>query len=174
MGKILVVLLCISAGFLGACNKSGSGSSSGTVVYEDQVTAAGVTMQWNSEGSDLAVTLTAQTAGWVAVGFSPTVGMQDANIIIGYVSGGTPSVRDDYGVGVNAHSPDTTGHVTVITGTETGGVTQIKFRIPLDSGDAQDRPLAIGSVYKTLLAYGSADNFTLQHANRALVNIRIK
>src|SRR3989339_766273 len=160
MGKVLVVLLCISTGLLGACNKSNSSSSSAPTVYEDQVTAAGVTMQWNVAGSDLAVTLTAQTAGWVAVGFSPSVGMQDANIIIGYISGGSGFIRDEYGSGVNTHSPDSTNNVTVITGTETGGMTQIKFTLPLDSGDAQDRPLAIGSVYKILLAYGNADNFT--------------
>jgi hypothetical protein len=34
--------------------------------------------------------------------------------------------------------------------------------------------LAVGSVYKALLAYGNADNFTLQHTNRALINIKIK
>ena len=57
MGKLLLVLLCISTGLLSACNKSSSGNSSAATAAEDQVTAAGVTMQWNVAGSDLAVTV---------------------------------------------------------------------------------------------------------------------
>lgn len=71
--------------------------------------------------------------------------MQDANIIIGYVSGSDVFIRDDYGSGPTAHQADTAGGGTEDLsdpgGTESGGVTEISFRIPLDSGDPRDRSL---------------------------------
>ncbi len=144
-----------------------------------QTSAGGVTLKWKVEGSNLSVKVSASTTGWVAVGFDPTSRMQNANIIIGYVSGSSVSIRDDYGSGPTAHQADTNGggtdDVTEKGGTQTGEVTEITFSIPLDSGDSRDRPLVEGNTYTVILARGpnGADIFTMQHGARASATITL-
>jgi len=160
---------------IGACNRNGEASNPiPAAPAENQVTAAGVTMQWSVIESDLSVKLSASTAGWVAVGFKPSVGMKDANIIIGYVSNGNVFIRDDCGSGMMTHEADAIDNVTAKSGTEANGVTEINFKMPLDSGDPQDQVLVVGNTYNVILAQGGADNFTLRHSDRALVSIKIK
>jgi hypothetical protein len=152
----------------GCGNPAGpSGTPDGWMEY----TLEGYTLQWLVEDStgSLRVRMTAPTTGWVAVGFDPVSFMQDANLIIGFVEGGAPQVRDDFGTGLTSHEADTTlggtDDVELIGGSETSGETQIEFRIPLDSGDAFDRVLANGTTYMVILAHGAdgADDFTSQH-----------
>lgn len=130
-------------------------------------TVEGFTIAWLADDSTLAVELTAGTAGWVAVGFDPEFMMQDANIIIGYVAGGTATVRDDWGTGPTSHGADTvlggTDDVTEPGGQESGGSTTVTFTIPLDSGDGYDRVLEHGSTISVILARGSQDDFDVQH-----------
>ncbi|MBI4833327.1 MAG: DOMON domain-containing protein [Planctomycetes bacterium] len=178
MKKIVLALFClaimaINNGF--SCNthdEQVSSGSSGAAV--GQVTAAGVTMKWSVVGTDLSVTLSAQTAGWVAVGFNPTNRHQGANIIIGYVSGGVAFIEDNFGNGPTTHVTDGIQNVTEKTGTEAGGITEISFKIPLNSGDAQDQPLVVGTNCTIILAYGPADNFTTQHTSMGTALIRIQ
>jgi hypothetical protein len=174
---ILIIAMLVEAALIMGlkCNTyDKQTASSGSSVAIGQVTAGGVTMKWNVVGTDLAVTLTAHTAGWVSVGFKPTVGMQNANIIIGYISGGTVFVQDNFGNSPSTHIRDTTQNVTNISGTETGGVTQISFQIPLDSGDSQDRVLVIGSTVNIILAYGPGNDFTSMHTSAGAANIKIE
>ncbi len=144
-----------------------------------EVTYTDVTFQWKVVGVDLEVILSAPTAGWVAVGFDPTTRMKDANIIIGYVSGGVATVRDDYAHLATDHQADTAAgaggvdNLTAVSGTESGGVTEIRFTIPLNSGDIRDRPLTQGNPHKVILAYGAKDNFVLKHAKRGSMTITL-
>jgi hypothetical protein len=133
----------------------------------------GFTFEWLVEDStgSLRVRMTAPTTGWVAVGFDPTSFMMDADLIIGFVEGGTPQVRDDYGTGLTSHVaditlPDGTADAELITGSESSGETSIEFRIPLDSGDAYDKVIADGTTHTVIFAHGAdgADDFTSQHA----------
>ncbi len=140
----------------------------------------GFTLRWATTGAnELAVELSAPTTGWVAVGFDPDSMMLGANIIIGYVSGGTAFLRDDYGWQPTSHRDDTllggTSDVTIDGGSESGGITEIMFSIPLDSGDPYDKPLFVGSGYTILLARGpnGADNFTTQHEFMTMTGIVI-
>ena len=127
------------------------------------------------EGQNLHVIVSAETKGWVAVGFNPTNKMKDANIIIGYVKNGKLSIRDDYGVSVMSHKADTTlkGKNSILksAGKEQNGITTLEFTIPLSSGDSFDRKLIAGNKYRVLLAYGKRDNFTSYHKYRAAVEI---
>jgi len=168
---VLLILLVIT------CNTFEGQKSSGSSAV-NEVTAAGVTMQWRVEGSNLAVTLTAATTGWVAVGFNPTMAMQGANIIIGEVHNNIVTIEDDFGTGPNDHNADTalggTDNVINLGGSETNGVTEIRFKIPLDSGDPNDRPLAIGNTYKIMLARALVDFLTTQHAARDYAFIKIQ
>jgi hypothetical protein len=58
-------------------------------------------------------------------------------------------------------------------GREEGGTTTIEFQIPLDSGDANDKPLSPGSTYPVLLAWGTVDEFQVYHAARGLSEITL-
>ncbi|UCH77889.1 MAG: DOMON domain-containing protein [Candidatus Coatesbacteria bacterium] len=172
--------LVIAAGLamalaFGACNTADDEPS----PTGPPITVDGITLTWQPEGANLHVTVKAPTTGWVAVGFDPTVGMKDANLILGYVAGGTVSTRDDFGTAATAHDADTnlggTDNVLNPAGKEEAGSTEISFTIPLDSGDAYDRVLVVGRTYKVLLAYGpnGADDFAIKHATRVAANITI-
>jgi hypothetical protein len=143
------------------------------------VTVDGITLTWQPEGVNLHVTLKAPTTGWVAVGFDPSLGMKDANLILAYVAGSNVVARDDFGTAATAHDADTnlggTDNVLNPAGKEEAGATEISFTIPLDSGDAYDRKLVVGQTYRVLLAYGpnGADDFTIKHATRVAANITI-
>jgi len=119
--------------------------------------------------STLRLKLTAQTTGWVAVGIEPTQGMNESNLIIGYVSGGSASIRDDFGTGMFTHASDVSlggsDDIEVISGSEADGETIIEFRIPLDSGDQYDKVLVDGETYDVIFAFGAdgADDYTSSH-----------
>lgn len=165
-GAILMLLP-----FCGGDNGNGNGN--------DQVSSQGMTLKWVLEGSSLNVTLSAPTTGWVAAGFDPTSRMQNANIIIGYVESGSVYVRDDFGTGIASHASDESlggvDNVTNVSGSEAGGVTEISFTIPLDSGDGYDRVLQAGNAYPVLLAHGldGSDEFSAYHAVRTSVEINL-
>jgi hypothetical protein len=181
-GRWLILVLCLGLLACCACGSDNGGTGTGGGTDDDgfsQVTAAGVTLKWKVQDSTLMVKVSASTTGWVAVGFDPTNRMQNANLIIGYVSGGDAFIRDDYGSALTSHESDVSGggsdDVTDKGGTETGGVTEITFSIPLDSGDTRDRPLAEGNTYGVILSRGpnGADDHTTQHAARAATTITL-
>lgn len=137
-----------------------------------EYTLDGFTFEWKVEDSTgtIRIKLTAPTTGWLAVGFDPTSFMNEADLLIGFVSGGTAQARDDYGTGSVTHESDLvlggTDDLELITGSETAGETVLEFRIPLNSGDAYDKVLAAGTTYTVIFAYGEngADDFTSGHA----------
>lgn len=145
------------------------------------VSASGVTLKYrvNAPGTNLECDLSGTTTGWIAVGFNPTDVMRNGNILIGYVSGGTPQIRDDWGTTSTVHVSDTSlggvSNVTLVSGSETGGVTSLVFNIPLSSGDQYDRAMAIGQSYPIILARGAngADNYTGMHSGAGFANISI-
>ena len=171
--KLLAVVGLSIMFFIGCNGENGNGSDD----YNTK-TVNNITLQWKTDTlGNLLVKVSATTVGWVAVGFDPTAGMQDANIIIGYVLNDTAHIRDDFGTGLHAHVADTTiggtDDVSDKAGTETGGVTEISFTIPLDSGDSRDRVLEVGQSYPVILAWGTDDAFDLPHTVRVMTTIDI-
>lgn len=164
---------------LTACDTfSDEPNGNGTNGDYQTVTVDNITLQWRTDTlGNLDIIVSAPTTGWVSVGFDPTIGMQDANIIIGYVIGDTAYTRDDYGAGLNTHESDIDGggedNILELGGTETTGTTEVSFLIPLDSGDIRDRVLVIGNTYDVILAYGedNADDFDSYHQARTTTQI---
>jgi len=104
--------------------------------------------------------------------------MEGANYIIGYVEEGKGYIRDDYGNGTTSHIADTDrggrDDITAFAGAEWPDQTILEFTIPLDSGDAMDKPLVPGSTYTVLLAYHDLqDGFALRHSRRGLGEIQL-
>lgn len=175
-------LLCCTVIFLATCDTRAEEeqTGNGAVIDYDSVTVLDITLKWKTDTLGmLHIIMSAPTTGWVSVGFDPTVGMQDANIVIGYVSNNDVFTRDDYGTIPTAHASDVSGggedNVTDVSGTEAGAMTEISFTIPLDSGDARDRLLTQGVPYTVILAYGDdgVDDFDTQHKIRTSANIEL-
>ncbi|MEN8208687.1 MAG: DOMON domain-containing protein [Candidatus Fermentibacteria bacterium] len=168
---ISVVLL--AAVVLASCGSDVTGPSEGEGDWLEY-TVDDFTFEWLVEDSlnTIRIKITAPTTGWAAVGFDPALVMNEANLIIGYVSGGSVNIRDDYGTGQFSHDADTnlggSDDVETISGSEseTNVETTLEFRIPLDSGDQYDKALVDGNTYTFIFAYGNndADDYTSAHA----------
>jgi len=139
--------------------------------------AAGVTLKYKVSDTDLHCILSADNTGWLAVGFNPTTAMKDANFLIGYVSGNSVQVRDDWGSAATEHVSDVslggTTDLEVIDGSEASGKTTIEFKIPLNSGDQYDRILQVNTSYTVILAQGDTDNFTSYHSAASITEITL-
>jgi hypothetical protein len=159
------------------------GTIDGTVnpgEYPGLVTSVGVSLYFRVEGDDLVAALTAPTTGWVSVGFDPEDGMAGADYVFGYVAEGETVAYDMYGTkpgGPDSHPPDTdlggTDDLLELAGSEVDGTTTIEFRIPLDSGDAYDKPLGPGQTYVVLLAMGADDDVDSYHTARGETSITL-
>jgi len=179
---LLIVIVIIGVFSVVSCDtREKEQNGNGTVNDYDSVTVQQITLKWKTDTLGmLHIIVSAPTTGWVSVGFDPTAGMQDANIIIGYVTSGGAFARDDYGTTPTAHASDMSGggenNITNASGNEAEGSTEITFTIPLDSGDARDRPLTQGNTYTVILAYGAdgVDDFDTRHAVRTSTRIDIQ
>ncbi len=171
----LLLLLLVSFITAPGCQDGGSRPVGLSIVGFNSVNSMGITFRWKVDGALLRVNVVAPTRGWVGVGFAPSVRMQDANIIIGYVVGDKAYVSDEYGSGPTLHQPDVyaggTNDIIGAAGREYQGNTEISFAIPLDSGDLKDRRILPGRNQTVMLAYGpdTSDEFTTQHATRTQV-----
>ena len=175
-------LCLIAVIFTAGCGSDASGESipdrteSGS---NSEITVDDVFLSWVLSDSDIEITVSAPTTGWVAVGFEPTAAMKDADIIIGFVSADGVFIRDDWGDGFTSHRADTelggADNVTLISGNEEDGATRLIFSIPLSSGDQYDKHLETGTTYKVLLAYGQedADNYQGYHAWAKTVELEL-
>ena len=165
------ILAVVTVLFGAGCGTDATGPTETPDGWKEY-TVDGFTVQWLVEDSlsSIRIKVSAPTTGWVAVGFDPTSMMTDANLLIGYVDGGTAYARDDFGTGQTTHSADVdlggTDNVQLLSGSEASGTTEIDLRIPLDSGDAYDKALVQGNTYTVILARGAdgADDFTSHHA----------
>ncbi len=162
----IVMLLCMAA------------INTQAAEYTHEVKSKKIAFAWKVDGNKLAVKLTAETDGWVGIGFNPTSEMKGANFILGYVKNGVAEVEDDFGTDENLHNPDTklggTSDVTLVGGTETGGVTTIEFTIPLNASDKNDTKIDVNGDTTVLLAYGAGrDSFMSRHTYRTTVKVNL-
>lgn len=146
--------------------------------YDHTVEAQDMSFSWKIDGDKLAGKVAAKTDSWVGVGFNPSQKMKDANYVIGYVKDGQVTIADEFGTTATGHkSDDDAGgksDVTVVGGTEEGGMTTIEFIIPLDSGDEKDGKLTADGDTVVLLAYGAGrDSFKSKHKFRTTVSVNL-
>lgn len=142
----------------------------GSAEYAQEKSVGQFAVWWNNDAEHLYVAILAPTTGWVGIGLDPVNRMQGADYIIAAVIENEPVIWDAFGmapVGPN-HPEDTalggTMDVVAFTATEEGGKTLVEFQIPLDSGDAYDKPLVPGETYPAIVAYSNGDAFTAPHA----------
>lgn len=141
------------------------------LTAQESTEIAGVTLEWERSGDQLIMTISAETEGWIAVGFDPEKKMRGANILIGYVDeDGSVILEDHYGHSQFNHRSDESlggsSDVQILEGSETNGVSTIRFSIPLNSGDEYDKVLVPGQEHKVITAWGQGDRMTVRHNGR--------
>ncbi|MDK9707517.1 MAG: DOMON domain-containing protein [Desulforhopalus sp.] len=146
--------------------------------YDHEVKEKKITFAWKVDGDKLAVKLAAETDGWVGVGFNPSKDMKDANFILGYVKDGEAKIIDEFGDSEYTHASDEkaggTSDVTLVGGTEAGGITTLEFTLPLKSADKHDGVIQTGGDTVVLLAYGAGrDSFKSKHTYRSALKINL-
>jgi hypothetical protein len=146
--------------------------------YDFEVKDKKISFAWKVDGDKLAVKLVAETDGWVGIGFNPSKDMKDANFILGYVKDGETKIVDEFGDSETSHSPDDklggTSDVTLLGGTETGGITTVEFTIPLKSVDKNDSVINVNGDTVVLLAYGGGrDSFKTKHTYRTALKVNL-
>lgn len=169
-----VAVLSLLALFTACENNPFNPDGWNTESHEDFV------LKWRVQGSELEVELSGPSTGWIAAGFGGTYMMHDSNIIIGYVSGSSASIRDDFGITSDTHVSDTDlqggeQNVSDKSGSEDSETTTICFTIPLDSGDLYDNALSEGYSYNVVFACSEdgADNFTSDYTIITNTSIKI-
>lgn len=153
-------------------------SASFASTYQHTLEVEKMSFSWSVNGDQLAVKLSGPTTGWVAVGFNPSRMMKDANIIIGYVKKGKVKIKDEFGTSGTQHKSDTKvggqDNVTVVGGSEEGGVTTIEFSIPLNSGDKKDGVIDPNADTVVIIAYGTErDSFKTKHTFRDTLKVNL-
>lgn len=146
--------------------------------YDHEVKDKKISFAWKVDGDRLAVKLSAETDGWVGIGFNPGKEMKDANFILAYVKDGETKISDEFGDSETSHVPDEklggTGDVTLVGGTEAGGLTTVEFTIPLKSADKYDNVINVNGDTVVLLAYGSGrDSFKTKHTYRTALKVNL-
>jgi hypothetical protein len=146
--------------------------------YDHEIKDKKISFAWKVDGDRLAVKMAAETDGWVGIGFNPTKEMKDADIILGYVKDGKAKISDEFGDKENSHSLDKklggTDDVTLIGGTEEGGVTTIEFTIPLKPSDKNDVTINVNGDTIVMLAYGAGrDSFITKHVYRNTLHVNL-
>ncbi len=146
--------------------------------YDHEIKDSKMTFAWKVDGTNLAVKLAAETEGWVGIGFNPTKDMKDADFVVGFVKDGNVKISDEFGDKENSHALDKklggTDDVTVVGGSETGGVTTIEFTIPLNSADKNDTPIKVDGDTVILLAHGAGrDSLITKHVYRSQLQVNL-
>lgn len=146
--------------------------------YDHEVKDKKISFAWKVDGDKLAVKLAAETDGWVGIGFNPSKDMKDANFILGYVKDGDTKILDEFGDSESSHVPDDklggTTDVTLVGGTETGGMTTVEFTMPLKSADKNDSTINVNGDTLVLLAYGGGrDSFKTKHTYRTALKVNL-
>lgn len=154
------------------------GTNLWAVDYDHTLDAKKMSFSWKVDGEKLHVKISAETEGWVGIGFNPSSAMKDANFVLGYVKDGEVKLSDEFGTSNTGHDTDTklggTEDVEVLGGTEDKGMTTIEFAIPLKSADTKDGAIEVDGDTLVLLAYGSGrKSLKSKHKYRAAFNVNL-
>lgn len=179
MKKILVFTMFLVSGFAvlyagGSQEVVPQASADGFMT----VTSDEMDIRWKVAGDKVDFEITADTTGWVAIGFNPSRVMKDADYVFGFVKDGKATVSDHFGDGTFSHADDESlggeNNILDYSGSESGGKTTLKFTIPIDSGDEYDSVLTPGETHTVLFAHGpdGADNFEKKHSFRGKAEVQ--
>ena len=155
-------------------NESCLNSLESQLIYES-IAAAGVSFQWRVEGDYLYGQMEANTTGWIAVGFNTRSALAGTRLIMGYVQGDTVVVEEHIADPPNHYPKTQIGGIdglSEVSGTELDGITRIRFRLLLDTGDGEV-PLIPGDTYFATFAWSHEDDLDHHSARRDGIHINL-
>lgn len=136
------------------------------------------TAYWSNDEEYIYMALKGQTSGWVSIGFEPTTAMRDADMIFCLLSGGTPTVLDQYSTGDSGPHPSDeqlggTNDLIETGGSEASGFTIIEFKRKLNTGDRYDKAFTKGQNINIIWGLGPSDSVNALHALRGGGSIKL-
>ncbi|MFX1533278.1 MAG: DOMON domain-containing protein [Promethearchaeota archaeon] len=138
------------------------------------------TLYWRTVADEIYVGIVGKTTGWVALGISPTFMMENADMIMGFVTtAGDTEILDAYATGpTGPHPPDIdlggTADITEYNGTEANEFTTIEFKRQLVTDDDYDNPFPSNTTIKIIWALGSADDFNTPHVQKGSASFNLE
>ncbi|MFX1255706.1 MAG: DOMON domain-containing protein [Promethearchaeota archaeon] len=130
------------------------------------------TLYWRTVADEIYVGMVGKTTGWVSLGISPTFMMENADMIMGFVTAtGNVEILDAYATGpTGPHPRDVdlggTADISEYNGTEASSLTTIEFKRQLVTNDDYDKPFPSGTTIKIIWGLGSGDDFNMPHVKR--------
>jgi hypothetical protein len=123
---------------------------------------------WKNDQENLYMALKSSTDGWLAVGFEPSEWMKDADMVMGFVEGGSTRVLDEYSTGnYGPHVEDTAlggkNDIQDFGGRRAGGYTVIEFKRKLNTGDRFDKAFTPGQKVSMIWATADTNNHDIKH-----------
>jgi len=123
---------------------------------------------WYNDNEYLFMAIKGQTSGWVSIGFEPTYSMLDADMVFGWISGGTPTLLDVYSTGAfGPHPPDQqlggTNDLIETATSEGNGFTIVEFKRKMNTGDRYDKAFTKGQSINIIWGLGSSDSLESPH-----------
>jgi len=128
-------------------------------------------LHWNLNVTSIDIAIRAQVTGYVSIGIDPTPfqQMKDADMIFGWVSGGSAHAEDHFANGLTTHMNDLDlgGSFDIISfnGTETGIWTTFEFRRNLTTSDTYDKPIKTDKAMTIIWAVSSSDDTAAAHTS---------
>jgi len=153
------------------------GSSDGYPL--DPLEEAGAVIHLAHDDQYIYVHLEAEVEGWVSTGFNESgVGMDGANMVIGYLSGEEmPAFRDDVGSG-RTHSEAGVTEVEAFHLARSDGVTVMEFSYPLNFSAEVDynvEEIRPGEIYSLIIAmHDSSDDIDTKHSVRGMTDFQVQ
>eukprot|EP00966_Prymnesium_polylepis_P045950 1063559-Prymnesium_polylepis.1 len=104
---------------------------------------AGYSVRWTTSSEFITVTIAAETTGWVGFGFASSGGMHGADIMIGLVDdiSGTGEIGDYWSADNGLPKLDAQQDWSLITASQSDGVTTLSAKRRLITSDNEDWPL---------------------------------
>lgn len=128
-------------------------------------------LHWKNDAENLYMALEARTEGFVAIGFEPSQGMKDADMVMGWATKREATVLDLYSTGIyGPHPPDEelggTDDILKFGGAEFDGWTVIEFKRRMNTGDEFDQPLKPGQTVDIIWSISGTDSLDIRHNAR--------
>ncbi len=143
----------------------------------NEISQNGMTVAWKIEGGLLRLTMTAPTAGWVAIGFNTDDELAGTDLVMGCVVGGQATLSDRYIIAPGQHRSIAdlggTPAAQLVAGSETSAATAIEFSLPMKAADRWHHDLAAGKKYHLLMAFSREDDFAHHSMMRTSVEISL-
>ncbi|MBN1410562.1 MAG: hypothetical protein JW969_06930 [Spirochaetales bacterium] len=174
---IVILSLNITACAKGSPDSSFKASESDPLVdgilkegeygYSQEITAVGITVSLSRNKDKAWIGLESASTGWIAIGFNSTV-MNDAHILIGYVTDGAVHFKEQ--VGVDHRHVDPKNNVLTKYGmSEKDGKTTLEAELPLTALMNPGQ-----TSLNLIVAIGSPDDFASRHTFRKSLSVKVE